>query len=108
MRLKHPDNKRFKPEWPDGLKQGECYELLCDDKGRAGTCWLRLWIAPDGDVHLMMQDWEDAPEGHPNPLPSIRSRTDMGGGRNLRTHQALLWLAQAIRLDAAERSNTRS
>lgn len=93
----------FKPHWPEGLQQGVAYELRCDDKGHAGGSWLRVAIAPDGDVHLLMQDWETIPEGEPNPIPGLRVRTLFGGGRNLRTRQALLWLAQAIKLDAAER-----
>ena len=94
----------FNPKWPDGLKQNEVYEISCDDKGRSGGCWLRLFVAEDGDVHLVMQDWEDMPEGEPSKIPAMRVRTLMGGGRNTRTHQALLWLAQAMRLDAAERA----
>jgi hypothetical protein len=92
----------FAPYWPAGLKQDESYRILCDDKGRNGTSWLKVYLAPDGDAHCVMMDWEDAPGGQPTPFPSIRIRTFMGGGRNHRTHQALLWLAQAIRLDNEE------
>jgi hypothetical protein len=74
----------------------------CDDKGRTGASWLQVMVAEDGDVHVSMQDWERFPEGRPNPLPSVRIRSSYGGGRNQRTRQALLWLAQAIRLDAEE------
>lgn len=101
------DESVFRSHWPAGLKQDEVYELPCDDKGRAGGVWLRVFVAADGDVHLVMQDWEDMPQGEPNPIPSLRVRTLLGGGRNTRTHQALLWLAQAIRLDAAERRRFR-
>ena len=96
-------NRVFSPAWPDGLQSGEAYELKCDDKGRNGGSWLRVVVALDGDVHLVMQDWEEFPDGEPSPIPSLRCRTYFGGGRNARSHQALLWLAQAIRLDAAER-----
>lgn len=82
--------------------QGEVYHLPCDDKGRNGGSWLQVYVAPDSDVHVMMQDWEDMPNGMPEFLPSLRCRTYFGGGRNHRTHQALLWLAQAIRLDNEE------
>lgn len=92
----------FQPHWPHGLEQGVCFELPCDDKGCNGKSFLRVMIAPDGDAHLMMQDWEDYPEGQPSPLPTLRNRTFAGGGRHNRTHQALLWLAQAIRLDNEE------
>lgn len=64
---------------------------------------MRVMIADDGDVHISMQEWEELPEGEPTPFPSIRIRTFAGGGRNVRTRQALLWLAEAMRLDAIER-----
>lgn len=92
----------FKPHWPEGLEQNHGYEFRCDDKGRNGGTWLRVIVANDGDVHVVMQDWEDFPEGSPDFMPSVRCRTEFGGGRHSRTHQALLWLAQAIRLDNEE------
>ncbi len=96
--------KVFNPEWPDGLEQLKFYRVPCDDKGRDGGSWLQLLVAGDGDVHVSMQDWEDIKEKgtHPNPLPSIRIRTLSGGGHSLRTRQALLWLADAIRRDNEE------
>lgn len=92
----------FQAAWPEGLQQGQSYELPCDDKGRNGKTWLRIFVAGDCDVHLMMQEWEDFPEGEPSLLPTLRCRTFFGGGRHHRTHQALLMLAQAIRLDNEE------
>ncbi len=89
----------FTPTWPDGLEPGKVYRIPCDDKGRNGGSWLQVFVANDGDVHVAMQDWEEIPEGRPNPIPSIRIRTWAGGGRFLRTRQALLWLADAIRRD---------
>lgn len=80
------------------------YQVTCDDKGRKGGSWLRVVISEDGDVHVSMQDWEDIPEGEPTPFPIVRIRTMIGGGRNLRTRQALLWLADAIRRDLAEQA----
>jgi hypothetical protein len=99
------DTGVFRPQWPDGLEQSEFYRVACDDKGWNGGSWLQVMVAGDGDVHVAMQNWERMPDGHPSPFPSIRVRSEFGGGRNLRTRQALLWLAQAIRLDAEE--NTR-
>lgn len=96
------EHKVFKPEWPEGLEQNETYRVLCDDKGRNGGSWLSLVVAVDGDVHVSMQDWEEMPEEAPSPFPSIRVRTHIGGGRNGRTRQALLWLAEAIRQDNEE------
>lgn len=92
----------FQPHWPEGLASREFYKVPCDDKGARGGSWLQVMVAGDGDVHVSMQDWEDVPEGQPSPFPSIRVRTFAGGGRNSRTHQALLWLAEAIRLDNEE------
>ena len=63
---------------------------------------MKIQVSDDGDVHLMMQEWEEMekdPKSSPSPLPTLRNRTLQGGGKHLRTHQALLWLAQAIRLD---------
>lgn len=96
----------FSPHWPDGLKPSTIYEFQCDDKGRNGTCWLRVIVAEDGDAHVSMMEWEDPleKESNPNPFPSVRCRTGTGGGRHRRTRQALLWLAQAIRLDNEELS----
>jgi hypothetical protein len=97
----------FRPHWPPGLEPLTSYEVPCDDKGRNGRSWLRVMVAGDGDVHVSMQDWEGVPVGEPTAFPSIRIRTLIGGGRNERTRQALLWLAQAIRLDrgAAQSEN---
>jgi hypothetical protein len=59
-------------------------------------------IDEQGDVYVSSQDWEEIPEGRPHPFPCIRVRTLAGGGRNLRTRQALLWLADAIRRDSEQ------
>jgi hypothetical protein len=94
----------LRPHWPEGLKPLKFYEFQCDDKGRDGGSWLRVFVANDGDVHVAMQEWEDIKEkgSHPDPFPSVRCRTLGGGGRHLRTRQALLWLARAIQLDNEE------
>lgn len=94
----------LRPHWPEGLEALRFYEFRCDDKGRDGGSWLRVLVAGDGDVHVSMQDWEDIKEtgSHPDPFPSVRCRTGIGGGRHTRTRQALLWLARAIQLDNEE------
>jgi hypothetical protein len=94
----------FKPHWPDGLEQDKTYQIACDDKGHSGSCWLRVIVASDADVYVVMQDWEriDVPGSQPRTVPSVRVRTRQGGGRNHRTRQALLWLADAIRRDNEE------
>ena len=75
----------FNSQWPEGLEQCVQYQVLCDDKGRNGGSWLSVFVAPDGDVHVSMQDWEEVPEGEPSPIPTIRVRGFSGGGRNDRT-----------------------
>ena len=92
----------FDPHWPEGLKTKTAYRVPCDDNGRDGQCWLQVMFGPDGDAHVSMQDWRRFPAGDPSPCPSVRNRTFVGGGRNIRTHQALIWLAEAIRLDAED------
>lgn len=93
------ESKVFQAQWPEGLEANQGYVFPCDDKGRNGQTWLRIVISEDGDAWLCMQEWERFPEGHPDYMPTVRCRTGIGGGRHDRTHQALLWLAQAIRLD---------
>lgn len=96
----------FKPYRPEGLETGKQYTLLCDDDGIIDDAWLKVIISEDGDVYLRMHDWDGINEElrndegiHASTFPGIRVRTLIGGGRNPRTRQALLWLAQAIRLD---------
>lgn len=97
--------KIFNAAWPKGLKQETIYEVSCDDGGREGGSWLRVFIGVDGDAHVMMQEWENIksdPDSRPDQIPHIRVRTYAGGGRNHRTRQALVWLADAIRRDNEE------
>ena len=96
----------FRSQWPNGIEEGKPYKILCDDKGRLGGTWLCVIIDSQGDAHLCMQDWEEIPEGKPTPFPTLRVRTSAGGGRNRRTRQALLWLADAIRRDNEENGAT--
>jgi hypothetical protein len=98
----------FRPHWPKGLDTRTFYEIPCDDDGRLLMATLKVMIAEDGDVHVSMQRFMDDPRNLPqdlkphetmDPFPSVRIRTLAGGGKNTRTRQALLWLAEAIRLD---------
>lgn len=95
------DEVVFRPHWPQGLAPQRAYDFRCDDKGRDGRTWVRVAIAPDGDAHVAMQEWDDVVE-MASTFPSVRCRTGAGGGRHERTHQALLWLARAIQLDEEE------
>lgn len=93
----------FEAKWPEGLKAGEAYEFACDDAehGRENRQFSVLVSEVDGDVYLAAHDINMQCD-FPNPFPSIRCRTLIGGGKHTRTRQALLWLAQAIRLDNEE------
>ena len=95
----------FKHNWPNGLETRKFYQVFCDDKGAKGGTWLKVFIADDGDVHVAMQDWETIPDGEASSFPSLRVRTGAGGGRNQRARQALLYLAEAIRLDQIDNSS---
>ena len=98
----------FKPHWPDGLEERKFYEIPCDDDGRSHKATLKVMFAADGDAHVSISkfmDPVDPTKGIGNQLsgmPSVRIRTLAGGGKNARTRQALLWLAEAIRLDNAD------
>lgn len=102
----------FRANWPEGLEQGRLYQFNCDDDGRDGEAFFRVLVADDGDVHLCASKliepgFTDKVTGErlPSlyaPVPSVRCRTGVGGGRHARTRQALLWLALAIKLDNAE------
>ena len=92
----------FEPHWPDGINAGKAYRIACDDNGRNGGSWAQVLVDAQGDVYLSVQDWEEMPAGASSLNPCIRNRTLAGGGRNTRTRQALLWLAEAIRLDNEE------
>lgn len=97
----------FAPQWPVGLDMNERVRVFCDDKHpHESDAHLDVMTGPDGDAYASMGERRVGPHEDPldgySILPGIRVRTWAGGGRNLRTHQALLWLALAIKLDAAE------
>lgn len=106
------EDQVFRPHFPQSLKQGNFYQFNCDDDGRDGTAFIRVFIAEDGDVHLcaskqLERSFVDRVSGERLPniyasFPSVRCRTGIGGGRHRRTRQALLWLARAIQLDNEE------
>ena len=95
----------FRPAWPQGLEVGKYYEIPCDDDGQSLDAKLKVLIAQDGDVHIStvkLQQFRSKGALLLDGLPSVRIRSRPGGGRNLRTRQALLWLAEAIRLDTKD------
>jgi hypothetical protein len=86
------------PHWPETLKSRQLYERPCDDK-RYGR--LTLSFSEDGDAWVTVHEGEreDLSDFH---TATVRIRTLFGGGRSIRTRQALLWLAEAMRQDEAE------
>jgi hypothetical protein len=94
--LQHPV---FKPHWPEGLEPSTCYEIECDDDGQLLDATMRVMVSEDGDVWVNMSKKRDEEGNLLDHMPGIRVRTLHGGGRNMRTRQALLWLALAIKLD---------
>lgn len=79
--------------WPEMLETNKCYSRLHDDHDGTNTGHINVTIDTMGDVYLSIDP--------PNPFGygSLRFRTWGGGGVSLRTRNALLILAEAIRLD---------
>lgn len=79
--------------WLPTIKPRVAYTRVQDDTDgeRTHEHDLTVGIGPDGDC------WISAGGGR-----SIRFRTWAGGGQSLRTRQALMVLAEAIRLDNSE------
>lgn len=83
------------PFWIDGLESGVGYETHDDDTPNDKVAILRVMFSGDGDVWV-------AKLTDPS-YASIRKRTHIGGGKDLRTRQALMILAYAMKLDDDER-----
>jgi len=79
------------PFWPETIQSNERYFITHDDNGGDRSKGLEVAISVDGDV------WIDTT--CLNPFEACRFRTHAGGGRNQRVRNALLILAEAIRLD---------
>ena len=95
----------FQPKWPEGLESRKVYRFQCDDCCPSTDAKeMSVVVSEDGDVWVSMFEINDKNHKQPyhNPHPTVRCRTGIGGGRHRRTRQALLWLAQAIRLDNEE------
>lgn len=78
------------PFWLDGVDTKNVYQVKDDD---AQGC-LTVCFGEDGDAHIqtLMEP----------SYVSLRARTYAGGGRNLRTRMAIMFLALAIKLDNEE------
>lgn len=89
------------PFWPSTLKTGEFYQRYEDDSPLG---FLSVVIGCDGDTHMMVMH-----ECDPNERRmSMRFRMPMtGGGQSPRVRNALLILAEAIRLDNLEHPQQR-
>lgn len=99
MKSKYPDIKRFldRPFWLPTLDDGVVYERTQDDsEDRAAGC-LRVRFSPEGDAYIGIDQTE-----------LIHFRNYTHGGTSLRTHAALMVLAEAIRLDNLEHAQTKT
>ena len=81
--------------WIDELDTETIYARLHDDTDGKMEGQIAVQIDRQGDVYLTTDEHRG---------PSLRFRTDGGGGMSLRTRTALLILALAIKMDTAERS----
>lgn len=82
------------PPWLPTLKSEVSYERTHDDDDGSKKGRLSVMFGPDGDAYLMTDT---------RPGEALRFRTFFGGGRSLRVRDALMILAEAIRLDNEER-----
>jgi hypothetical protein len=77
--------------WPDSVESDVAYKIQADDHQRdSGFGYLTVAFSKDGDA------WIDT---FTESRESCRFRTFVGGGRNHRVRNALIILAEAIRLD---------
>lgn len=89
------------PFWLPTLKTGQNYQRFEDDSPQG---FVSVMVAGDGDCHMMLSAEMD-PNEHKF---SFRFRMPMtGGGESPRVRNALLFLAEAIRLDNEERPQNR-
>lgn len=89
------------PFWPSTIKPGECYQRYEDDSPFG---FLSITFGGDGDGHMLVLHEQDPKERR----FSMRFRMPMtGGGQSPRVRNALLILAEAIRLDNLEHPQQR-
>lgn len=80
--------------WPESLSPDVSYQRIHDDHDGTFTGTLSVFIDRMGDVYLTVD----------RAFEALRFRTMGGGGHSLRVRNALVVLAEAIRLDNEERS----
>jgi hypothetical protein len=90
----------FRPHWPAGLEENVTYQVPCDDE--PGNSLSVMVMKGGGDMSVVLTENPDPEESTRFQQAAVRIRTFAGGGRHLRTHQALLWLALAIKMDNEE------
>lgn len=78
------------PFWPSTVTTTTGYTRLHDDHDGTREGRIILGFTPDGDAWI-------STDGHRGP--TLRFRNMFGGGRSPHTYAALLFLAEAIRLD---------
>lgn len=84
------------PFWLPTLTTMNTYARLHDDHDGTKEGVLNVVFSPDGDAHV----WIAGIDGRVSQ--SLRFRNYGGGGVSLRTRNALLVLAEAMRLDSEE------
>ena len=81
------------PFWLNTLDpEKQTYERQHDDTDGKPEGFLMVSFGPDSDAYISI-----------DMHPMLRFRTEMGGGLSQRTRNALIILAEAMRLDNAER-----
>jgi|KBSSwiStaDraftv2_1062776.scaffolds.fasta_scaffold00022_225 hypothetical protein len=89
--------------WPLTSVEDGVLERLHDDHDGTYQGKIGVLRAPDGDMHVYVSSRPHGSQLMPGGTSEwLRFRTSGGGGRSLRTHNALRILAEAIRLDAIE------
>jgi len=99
MKAKYPEIKRFldKPFWLPTLDPHAAYEREPDGTNDTGDQRVTVSFGPKGEACLTV--------GNSEP---VSFQNYMGNGASIRTHAALMVLAEAIRLDNVDRPQTRS
>ena len=82
--------------WLPNINNTDRYFITQDDNEGNAASGLSVMFSEDGDAWVKTYD---------KPMESCRFRTYAGGGRSHRVRNALMILAEAIRLDSQERES---
>lgn len=80
--------------WIEGIESGVLYQTEDDDSPPSEIALLQVIFSQDGDAWVTKLT--------ESQMKSIRKRTGIGGGRDMRTRTALMILAYAMKLDNEE------